>query len=160
MSQNLIELELTPEALVAIDGALATLEQHLAGLVALTPRERRTLTKMGDKSEAFCRQAAIAFAENPDVLPGNFDLDAHLRDLAVLDLLRPRTLRVARLQERLRDTETLLGSELMTNSLAGYAVLKIVGKGAGLENLKQMLSARFARTARSTGEPAAPPPAE
>lgn len=33
----------------------------------------------------------------------------------------------------------------MTNALEGYAVLKIAGKGEGLDGLRQMLSARFNR---------------
>lgn len=154
MSQNLIDLDLSPETLAAIDGALATLEQHFAGLLALTADQRRGLTKMGDKSEAFCRQAVVAFAENPGVLPRNFDVDAYRRDLASLDTLRPRAMRVARLHERLQDTDTALGSDLMTNSLEGYAVLKVAGKGAGLDNLRQMLSARFSRSARGNEAPA------
>ena len=161
MSQNLIDLELSTEALAAIDGALVTLEQQLAGLVALGPDERRGLSKMGDKSEAFCRQAVVAFGENPEVLPRNFDLDAYRRDLATLDTLRPRLLRVARLHERLQDTDMALGSDLMVNSLEGYAVLKVAGKGAGLDNLRQLLSARFGRGSRSAPAPApeAPPAA-
>ena len=35
---------------------------------------------------------------------------------------------------------------LMTNALEGYAVLKVAGKGAGLDSLRQMLSARFNRS--------------
>lgn len=159
MSQNLTEFDPTPDALAAIDEALATLETHFAGLVALTPGQRRDLNKMGDKSEAFCRQAVVAFAENPDVLPRNFDVAGYIRDLASLDRLRPRTLRVARLLERLNDTDTALGSDLMVNSLEGYAVLKVAGKGAGLDSLRQMLSARFARGRRGAAQ-AAPPPTD
>ena len=155
MSQNYIDLELSADALTAIDGAIATLEQHLAQLVGLTPEQRRNFTRMGDKSEAFCRQAVVAFVENPDVLPRNFDIEAYRRDLAMLDTLRPRLSRMSRLFERMQDTEIALGSDLMTNSLEGYAVLKVAGKGAGLDSLRQMLSARFARSPR----PGAPTPA-
>lgn len=42
----------------------------------------------------------------------------------------------------------------MSASLEGYAVLKVSGKGAGLDGLRQMLSARFARKRRT--EPVAP----
>lgn len=147
MSQNLIDLTQSAESLTAIDEALSTLEANLLGLIALTPDQRRQLTKMGDKSEAFCRQAVNVMNENPGILPRNFDVDELRRDLGLLDVLRPRALRLTRLHERLRDTETALGSDLMTNSLEGYAFLKIAGKGEGLEALRQMLSARFNRSA-------------
>lgn len=155
MSQNLIDLTLPSEALSAIDEALSALESHLSGLLALTPDQRRQLTKMGDKSEAFCRQAVHVMTENPGIVPRNLDLDGLRRDLAMLDALRPRALRLTRLHERLRDTETALGSDLMTNALEGYAFLKIAGKGEGLDALRQMLSARFSRGAGRVVQPAA-----
>ena len=92
--------------------------------------------------------------ENPGILPANFDYPGFRRDLAMLDALRPRLVRLARLQERADDTVMALGSDLMTNALEGYAFLKIAGKGEGLDNLRKMLSARFDRTA--TKVPSAP----
>ena len=150
MSQNLIDFSLTPEALNAIDGALNTLETQLSGLLALSPDQRRQLTKMGDKSEAFCRQAVDVLGENPGILPANFDYPGFRRDLAMLDALRPRLVRLARLQERSDDTAMALGSDLMTNALEGYAYLKIAGKGEGLDALRKKLSARFDRNATKT----------
>ena len=105
MRQNLIDLTLPAESLAAIDDALAALESHLGGLIALTLDQCRQLTKMGDKSEAFCRQAMNVMAENPRILPRNMDLAALQRDLAALDALRPRLLRLTRLQERASVTE-------------------------------------------------------
>ncbi len=65
-----------------------------------------------------------------------------------------RRLRLIRLTELAEDSEMALGSDLMSASLEGYAVLKVSGKGAGLDGLRQMLSARFARKRRT--EPVAP----
>ncbi|RDZ28946.1 hypothetical protein [Lysobacter silvisoli] len=158
MSQNLIDLQLPADALNAIDEALNTLESALIGLVALTPDQRRQLTKMGDKSEAFCRQALHVVNENPGILPRNFDLDGLRRDLAALDALRPRAVRLARLNERLQDSDMALGSDLMSAALEGYAFLKIAGKGEGLDALRQMLSARFNRGPNKTAAPEEPPP--
>lgn len=69
MSQNLISLALTAEQLTAVEGALATLEENLTGLIALQPAQRRSLTKMGDKSEVFCRQTLKLLQQNPQVVP-------------------------------------------------------------------------------------------
>ena len=149
MTQNLIDLNLSAESLAAIDAALATLETELAPLLGLEPDLRRDLTKMGAKSEAFVRQSTVAFAENPGVLPRNFDLEGFQRDLATLDALRPRLQRIKRLQERMAGAEVALGSDLMNAALEGYAVLKVSGRGEGMEALKRLLSQRFSRTARS-----------
>jgi len=145
MSQNLIHMKLDAAAPDAISQSLAALESTLQWLVALEPQQRRELTKMGDKSEAFCRQAVVAFSENSEVLPRNFDLDGFRNDLATLDVLRPIVGRVGRLYQRLIDTEMALGSDLMSNALEGYAVLKVAGKGQGLDRMRETLAARFTR---------------
>jgi hypothetical protein len=152
MSQNLIDMKMESDNLAIIDDALLTLESQFSGLLALTPDQRRQLTKMGDKSEAFCRQTVDVIGQNPGILSRNFDDEGLRRDLATLDALRPRLIRLARLMERANDTEMALGSDLMTNSLEAYAFLKIAGKGEGLDALRKMLSARFNRSPGKTGD--------
>lgn len=109
-TQNLIDFELSAEAMAEIDAALDSLEAQLVLLRGLDPDQRRSLVKMGDKSEAFCRQALVAFTQNSDILPRNFDVEGYQRDLATLEALRPLRQRLARLLERLEDTEMALGA--------------------------------------------------
>src|SRR5688572_15523496 len=60
MTQNLITLDVTDADWTDIDAALLVLETKLgAKLLDLTVEQRSELTKMGDKSEAFARQALI-----------------------------------------------------------------------------------------------------
>ena len=157
MSQNLIDLTYNTDALAALDDTLRSLEQQLVGLLALDTYQRRHLTKMGDKSEAFCRQTVDVLGQNTGVLPRNFDYDGLRRDLDALDALRPRVMRLARLYERASDTEMALGSDVMTQSLEGYAFLKVAGKNEGLDNARRALSARFARSAPKAEEAPAVP---
>lgn len=145
MSQNLLSLTLTDAQLADIDGALSVLETNLSGLIALTPDQRRGLTKMGPKSEAFCRQTLTVLGENPQVIPPSVDLKEAQSDLAALDRLRPRLARLQRLAERAEDTDVALGSDVMTLALEGYAPLKVAGRNQGLEGLRKELSARFSR---------------
>lgn len=133
-----------------------SLETGPAGLLALTPDQRQQLTKMGDKSEAFCRKADAVFGENLAILPANFDLAAYRRDLATLDALRPRLARLSKLSQRGDDTQMAVGSDLMTNALEGYAVLKVTGKGQGVDELRRMLATRFARGPRPPSTPVTP----
>lgn len=157
MSQNLIDVQMSPEALTTIETALTMLEAHLVPLrTGLDAGRRRGLTRMGDKSEAFCRQAVVAFVRNADLLPRSFDLIAYQRDLAALDALRPHFQRFLQLHELMNDIETALGSDLMTASLEGYAFLKVSGRSTGLDSLREMLSARFNRRRRR--EPAVEEP--
>ena len=155
MSQNLISFQPSPADLTAVDAALKTLEEKLAGLIDLSIEQRSTLMKMGDKSEAFCRKAVEVLGNNPGVLPANFSLAELRRDLAGFDTLRPRLVRIERLYEKMRDSQLALGSDLMTGSLEGYAFLKVAGKGEGLDTARQALSARFSRGRRKKVEEAA-----
>ncbi|MGS0623242.1 hypothetical protein ACU8YE_10085 [Ralstonia sp. VS2407] len=145
MPQNLISYQLTSADLAAVDGALKTLEDRLASLIDLTPVQRRTLVKMGDKSEAFARKAVEVLNNNPNVLPGNFDLTELRRDLAGFDQLRSRLMRVARIHERMADSQLALGSDVMSATLEGYAFLKVAGQGEGLDAARKALAVRFSR---------------
>jgi len=156
MSQNIVDIIFDEAALTDIDGALTTLDVRFAGLVALDPVKRRRLHKMGDKSEAFCRLAVDVLTGNPQILPANFELAALQRDVAALDALRQRTVRVMRLYQRMLDTEMALGSDMMSNAVEGYAFLKVAGKSAGLDGLRKQLAVRFKskRSKEESDEPA------
>lgn len=151
--QNLVSINLSPADLDTLDGALATIQSVLGHGVALTTQQRRDLTKMGDKSEAFCRQTLTLLSNNPQVVPPNLGLAEAMADLAALDALRPRLDKLRQLAERADDTELALGSDVMGVALEGYALLKVAGKGEALKSARRELSARFAKQARAK-EPA------
>jgi hypothetical protein len=155
MSQNLISLALTADQLTAVEGALATLEQNLGGLIALQPAQRRALTKMGDKSEVFCRQTLKLLQQNPQVVPPSLNVTEAAADLVAFDQIGTFLLRLSRLSERAEDTSTALGSDLMSFALEGYGLLRVSGKNQGLEDVRRDLGNRFARGApRTPTEPA------
>jgi hypothetical protein len=149
MNQNLISLSLDDNAFSEIDAALATLEKHFSGFLKLSPDERRNLAKMGDKSEAFCRQTIMVAGQNIQNLPPSMDFAEALSDLSNLDKLRPRLHRLRELLTKGDDTEMALGSDIYTFSLDAYALLKVTGKGASLEVLRQAMSTRFNRGSKA-----------
>ena len=51
--QNLVSLTLDDAQLQAVDAALAELETRLGGLIALSPAQKRTMRRMGEKTESF-----------------------------------------------------------------------------------------------------------
>lgn len=147
-SQNLVSLNLTDAQLLAIDKDLSDLETQLTGLIAMNAVQRKSLARMGDKSESFCRQTLNVLAQNPQVVPPSIGLQEALADLQALDRLRPRLQRLLRLAERATDTEVALGSDVMNVALQGYALLKVAGRNQGLEGLRKELGTRFAKPAR------------
>lgn len=149
MTQNLVSLNLTNDQLAAVDAALTALETNLSSMVALTADQRRSVPRMGDKSEAFCRQTLSLLALNPQVVNPSLGLSDAEADLVALDALRPRLQRLARLAERGSDTEVALGSDVMVTALKGYALLKVSGRDQGLEALRSSLGTRFAKKPRA-----------
>jgi hypothetical protein len=148
-SQASVSLSFTDVQLAAIDAAITELETQFAGLVGLTADQRRMLTKMGNKSEAFCRQTMSLLGQNPQLVPESVRLADSRQLLAALDELRPRMQRLQRLGERIADTDTAVGSAVMQTALQGYALLKVTGRNQGLEALRESVGERFARKPRT-----------
>jgi hypothetical protein len=150
MTQNLVTLNLTDAQLTAVDASLADLEKQLDALIALSPPQKKSLRRMGQKSEAFCRQTLRVLEQNPQMVPANVPLADAIADLAALEQLRPRIVRLSRLSERAADTEIALGSDVMSVALQGYSLLKLTGRNEGVEALRRDLSTRFAKSPRQS----------
>ena len=148
MSQNLVSLTLSDTQLSTIDQGLSDIEGQLMDLIAMNTAQRRSLARMGDKSETFCRQTINVLAQNPQIVPPSLKLAEAQADLAALDRLRPRLQRLLRLTERASDTEIALGSDIMNAALQGYALLRVAGKNQGLEGLRKELGSRFIKAPR------------
>lgn len=150
--KNLANLNFTDAQLTAIDSAIQELERQLSGLVALTTADKRRSTKLGEKSEYFCRQTLRMMSENPQLIPPNLDLADAMADLNARDQLRPRLMRLTRLLERGEDTDFALGSDAMAAAMRGYSLLKAVSGREGLDQLRRDLGSRFSKTRRLAPE--------
>ena len=155
MTQNLISLDFGVDDIAAIDKALDILEAKFDRFVTLTPDQIRRLNKMGDKSEAFCRQATVVLEENPQLIPPGFSVAELRQDVTDLDLMRPRFLRLRELLENADSTEMALGSDIINAALEGYGYIKMGGKSAGLDGLREGMNARFGNRRGKPGNPAA-----
>ena len=149
MSQNIVSLVLTDAQIKAATDSLTALEGALGGLISLDAEDRRRLTKMGQKSEVFCRQALSVLTQNPQIVPPSLHVADAQADLLALDRLRPVLDRLQKLAERGSDTEIALGSDAMDVALEGYGLLKVSGKNQGLDGLRKELSSRWAKTRRA-----------
>lgn len=149
MPQNLVSLNLSDAVVAELGTLVGQVEERTAMLVALDNDTRREITKMGERSESFVRQALAALDQNREIVPPSLKLDEALADLKAVDQIRPLRQRVARLLERLEDTEMALGSDAMSAALEGYALLRVSGKSRGLDGLRESLSTRFNRTRKA-----------
>jgi hypothetical protein len=150
MTQNLISLELTDE-LPQFDAALDTIDRILKTFVSLDAEQVRRLTKLGDKTESFCRQTVAILDQNRQALPPGFDLEELKRDLIAFDLLRPRLNRLEALTSKCADTQVALGSDILSASYDGYALLKVFGKADNVAPLRDSLRSGVRRKVPNTG---------
>ena len=159
MSQNLIDLDISDADWTAIDAALATLETKLgAKLLDLTTEQRKSLNKMGEKSEAFCRESLVVGRQKSEELTVRAvaALTKAEGDLVNCDKLRHRLVRLRSITEKADDSEMALGSDVMEYATFQYGLLSAIGAGAGLDELHAQLSARFAKNPAPA--PVTPPP--
>jgi hypothetical protein len=125
-----ISATVSDQAMAEIKGAIATIHAQLPFLINLTPDERRKRFKMGDKSLAFVRNSVTATQNNPDIVPGNFDIAEFNRDY--------------QLTETVDDTLLAIGSESMASSLLVYDYAKTTSRHSpGIKNVADQLGERF-----------------
>lgn len=148
MRQNLVDIDFAADAVADIERALDTLDARFAELIALAPKQRQRITKMGNSSRGFCERALLAAQQCAGLMPRDFDIDGCVRDLDTMDQLFPWRLRIAHLHQRMSDTETALGSDLMAAALKVYAILKVSAEREGVDAAMDALAGRFVRPKR------------
>jgi len=149
MPDNRISATLSQADQQAVLAAVNTIREKLHFLIDLTPEERRTLLKMGDKSRGFVTQALTVAEQNEDILPRSFDVAEMRKDVALLAALSPIMASLSQLSELVEDTYMAVGSEAYASSLLVYQFARSAGKGAALDNALDPLGQPFARKSRS-----------
>jgi catalase (peroxidase I) len=153
MPENRVSASLSQTNQKAVLDAIQTIREKLPFLIDLTPDERRSLPKLGDKSQAFVTQALTVATQNSDILPRSFDVAEFRQDVDLWAALQPLTAALTQLQELVEDTYLEVGSEAYMAALAVYSYAKASGKGAALDGLLEGMAQRFAR---KTSKPAKP----
>lgn len=149
MPDNRVSASLSQADRQAVLDALDTVRQKLPFLVDLSPDERRSLLRMGDKSRGFVSQALEVAEQNPDILPRSFDAAEMRRDVELLAALSPVLTALAQLNELVDDTHMAVGSEAYASALLVYQYARAAGKGPALDSALDALGQRFARKSRS-----------
>lgn len=149
MPDNRINAAITQTDRQAVLDALQTIRTKLPFLIDLTPEERRTLLRMGDKSRGFVAQALTIAEQNEDILPRSFDVEEMRKDVELLTALEPIMASLSQLTELVEDTYMAVGSEAYTSALLVYQYARTAGKGSALDSALDALGQRFAR--KSTG---------
>ena len=153
MTINRVSAKLEQADKDAVLAAIRTIKEKLPFLIDLSPEERHTLPKMGDKSNAFVGKAAEIATQNSDFLPRSFNVNELASDVALYDDLRSISLALTPVAELIDDTMLEVGSEAYAAALTVYQYAKNAGQGAALDEVADELGKRFARKSTPKPEP-------
>ncbi|MET0621661.1 MAG: hypothetical protein ABW250_01640 [Pyrinomonadaceae bacterium] len=148
MPDNRVSATLSQTDRQAVLDAINIIRTKLPFLIDLTPEERRTLLKMGDKSRGFVTQALTVAEQNEDILPRSFDVAEMRKDVELLDGLAPIMAALSQLTELVEDTYMAVGGEAYASALLVYQFARAAGKGPALDGALDALGQRFARKSR------------
>lgn len=149
MPENRVSVSLSQADRQTVLDAINTIRQKLPFLIDLTPEERRTLLRMGDKSRGFVTQALTVAEQNEDILPRSFDVAEMRKDVELLDALASIMASLSQLTELVEDTYMAVGSESYASALLVYQFARAAGKGPALDGALDALGQRFARKSRT-----------
>lgn len=147
MPDNRISAPLSQTDRQVMLDAINTIRTKLPFLIDLSPEERRTLPRMGDKSRGFVAQALEVAEQNPDILPRSFDVAEMRKDVELLSALSPVLAALSQLNELVDDTVMEVGSEAYAAALLIYQFARAAGKGSALDTALDGMAQRFARKA-------------
>jgi hypothetical protein len=142
---NRVSISIKPADMTAMLDALTLLKSKLPFLLVLLPQERKTLTKMGDKSVAFVTKALEYAAANPSLVPAFLDVTEFDKDIKVITELLKVVRPLEQLQMQLEDTLMQAGAEANEAALFFYNNAKVASKAGvpGAEPIYLDLKERF-----------------
>lgn len=156
MTINLQQSTLSKNDQKEVIDAIATIQQKLSFLINLSPDERRSLPKLGDKTRIFVQKAMEVVNQNSEFLPRSFEVANMQREVELYEGLYPILLAVAKLHELVDDTYMAAGNEAYTSARTVYSSAKVNGRGMGVDAVVYDLGRRFSRKPRkpsSDGKP-------
>lgn len=149
---NLVSATLTADDLKEVMDAIAFIKSKLPFLLSTTPEQRKSLTKMGDKSQAFVTLALELATQSQDYLPRSFDVEEMRKDVELFQQLRSVELGLTQVLELVSNTAMVARSEAMTAALTVYDSAKTNGQDSGVDAVVDELSQRFPRTRKSKSD--------
>jgi len=155
MKENLVSIVIPSDVVQTVLTAYQTIKTALKDyLIALTPEERRTILKMGDRTLAFVGKV-IEFADaNPNFVPPYMNLPELKNDFAAYEALHTMHTPLGQEVSELSDTLLSCGNDCYKAALVFYNSVKTAAKNdvPGAKALYEELKKRFEKTITETKE--------
>ena len=156
---NRISAQLTDANKTTILQKVSEIRALLPFLINLTPDERQTLPKLGDKTLAFDEKSASYMEANPKLVPGFVEIAELEKDRALRNPLNDIVRELDSLTSAVDDTATLVGHEIYMAELAFYQNVRQAAKRgvSGAQTIYDDLKDRFPGSGATPAAPAATP---
>jgi hypothetical protein len=148
-------VSIPPEIIAQAMSHVEALRQLLAPyFTPLTPTQRKTIAKMGDKSRAFVEKALELAQSNPEFVPPFLNMSEFIIDVSDATNLDPLFVAVEQLHIGLDDTQMLAGNEAYHAALIYYNSVKEAATRniAGAKTIYDVLRVRFPHKKRRQDE--------
>jgi hypothetical protein len=155
--ENRIDAALNSATRDQILDLIAQIRALLPFLIDLSPEERQSLLKMGNRGRPFVEQALNLVEQDDSFMPRSFNKTEMRKDKDLDTMMQPVVIQMTQLFEAVNDTMMLVGSNLILAGLDVYRNAKDNGKGANLDNLVPLLGQRFKRKPKKDGGNNTPP---
>jgi hypothetical protein len=113
--------------------------------VGLSSEDRKSIAKIGRKSQTFTEGALDMAEEHPELMPSGISIEGARRDMDLFVALNPVVQKLGELYHLAEDTQTIAGSEAFAAARVAYNSAKSFGAGMGLDDVIKDLSLRFKR---------------
>lgn len=147
-NKKLISIELTADQKEQMKESVQNLSEILIPMLkALTPRQRQTIPKMGDRSIQFVNKVLDYASANPEFLPAYMNGQELAQDIGVVNDLNDVYRPLMQIIKLLDDSIMLAGSEAFKSSLQYYNSVKMGAKMnvPGAKTIAADLAKRFER---------------
>jgi len=158
MSYGNISTELSADDVNSIIQTLQGLNDKFPFAIKLSPDDRRSIMKLGDKSLAFVEKALEYAENNPNILPVFFDLEEFKKDMALTQTLNSIVKVLRPLTEKIEDTFYAVGAEAFFAARTFYSASKgaLKARVPGTETIVSELGIRYKLGVSKTPENNAP----
>lgn len=126
-NNNRISKTLSQDELNELTLQLTNLESALGFCLALTTEERQGLLKFGQVAQGFVDQALELARQDSSYMPSKFSVSEFEKDVTLLNQLLNVNTRMSRIQQKLKDTTLVVGSEAYKGALEVYKYAKLSG---------------------------------
>ncbi|MBP2832821.1 hypothetical protein J8281_11550 [Aquimarina sp. U1-2] len=145
---NRISKVLTSEEVSTIQQCVTTLKENLGFLQSLTPNERRNLPKINSANKIFAEDSLHILEGKPQWIPSVLTGEEARKDLTLFEQLDPLILELESLLRHLKDTQTIVGSEVYRVALSVYSLADAARKMPmeGAQSAHELLKTRFSQS--------------